>query len=257
MVGDSPVDEVYQLAADMGGIGFISNAECDIMKNNALINIHVVNEAAHAGVKRLFFSSSVCVYRDMQQGERELTEADAIPANPDNEYGWEKLYAERLVAAYGRKYGFSVRIARFQTAYGPEGTWSGGREKAPAAICRKVSEADNGGEVEVWGDGSAIRSYLYIDDLVGGVRKLMDSDIEGPTNIGSEEYLSVKQLVEKVIEVSGKDLTIRYVPGPVGVHSRNFSNAKIYQTGWRPAIGFDEGIRETYWWIDQEVHRDR
>ncbi|NLF74461.1 MAG: NAD-dependent epimerase/dehydratase family protein, partial [Chloroflexi bacterium] len=159
-------DEVYQLAADMGGMGFIHAAECEIMHNSALINIHMVHNASQMGVPRYFFSSSVCVYRDMQPGEPEMTEAEAVPANPDNEYGWEKLYAERMAQAYERNRGMTVRIARFQNCYGPEGTWTGGREKAPAAICRKVAEAEDGGTIEVWGDGSAIRSYTYVDDMV-------------------------------------------------------------------------------------------
>ena len=173
-------DEVYQLAADMGGMGFISVAECEVLHNNALINIHMTHTAAEMGVPRYFFSSSVCVYRDMEPDEPPLTEDDAIPANPDNEYGWEKLYAERVAMAYGRRYGMKVRIARFENCYGPEGTWTGGREKAPAAICRKVAEAEDGGTIEVWGDGTAIRVFTYVDDLVDGIFVLMQSDLEGP-----------------------------------------------------------------------------
>ena len=248
-----PVDEIYQLAADMGGIGFISSAECEIMKNNALININMINAAAQQRIKRYFLASSVCVYRDMLPGEEELTEEDAIPANPDNEYGWEKLYAERMALSYGKKYGMAIRIARFQTAYGPEGTWTGGREKAPAAICRKVAEAKDGGAIEVWGDGTAVRSYIYIDDLVEGIRLLMDSNLEGPTNIGSPEYVSVKELVGTVIQVSGKKINIKYVKGPVGVLSRNFSNKKIYTTGWKTKISLKEGMRLTYPWIAKQV----
>ena len=172
-------DEVYQLAADMGGMGFIHSAETEIMHNSALINIHMTHTAAELGVPRYFFSSSVCVYRDMQPGEPEMTEAGAIPANPDNEYGWEKLYSERVAMAYARRYGMQVRIARFQNCYGPEGTWRGGREKAPAAICRKVAEVPDGGTIEVWGDGTAIRSYTYVADMVEGIYLLMHSDLEG------------------------------------------------------------------------------
>ncbi|MFN2185249.1 MAG: NAD-dependent epimerase/dehydratase family protein, partial [Anaerolineae bacterium] len=170
-------DEVYQLAADMGGMGFIHSAECEIMRNSALINIHMTHNAWKLGVPRYFFSSSVCVYRDMKPGEPEMTEAEAIPANPDNEYGWEKLYAERIAMAYERNRGMAVRIARFQNCYGPEGTWTGGREKAPAALCRKIAEARDGGSIEVWGDGSAIRSYTYVDDMVEGIYMLMHSDL--------------------------------------------------------------------------------
>jgi nucleoside-diphosphate-sugar epimerase len=187
-------DEVYQLAADMGGMGFISSAECEIMRNSALINIHMTHNAWKMGVPRYFFSSSVCVYRDMEPGEPEMTEAEAIPANPDNEYGWEKLYSERIAMAYERNRGMAVRIARFQNCYGPEGTWTGGREKAPAALSRKVAEADDGGSIEVWGDGTAVRSYTYVDDMVDGIYVLMHSDLVGPVNIGCPEYVTVDEL---------------------------------------------------------------
>ena len=248
-----PPDEVYQLAADMGGMGFIETAECEIMRNSALININTVHASAHAGVKRYFFSSSVCVYRDMEPGEPELTENDAYPAMPDNEYGWEKLYAERMAFAYGRRFGMTVRVARFQNCYGPEGTWDGGREKAPAAVCRKVAQADEGGTVEVWGDGTAIRSYTYIDDMVDGVWRLMQSDIEEPANIGSPEYVSVKELVDIVAEVSGKKFEIKWITGPIGVKSRNFSNERVYSTGWTSKFSLKEGIALTYPWIDEQV----
>ena len=224
---DGTFDEVYQLAADMGGMGFIHSAECDIMHNSALINILMIDTAAKTGVPRYFFSSSVCVYRDMQPGEPEMTEAQAIPANPDNEYGWEKLYAERVAMTYGRHYGIAVRIARFQNCYGAEGTWTGGREKAPAAICRKVAEVEDGGVIEVWGDGTAIRSYTHVKDMVEGIYGLMHSDLEGPVNIGCPEYVSVKELVSTVAQVARKRIHIRYVDGPVGVQSRNFSNERI------------------------------
>src|SRR2546427_7660236 len=185
----SEFDTVYQLAADMGGMGFIHSAECEIMRNSALVNINMIHAAARAGIKRYFFSSSVCIYRDMQAGEPELKEEGAYPALPDNEYGWEKLYAERTAMAFGRKYGIAVRIARFQNCYGPEGTWMGGREKAPAAICRKVAEAADGGTIEVWGDGMAIRSYTYVDDMVDGIYRLTQSSLTSPANIGSPQYV--------------------------------------------------------------------
>jgi len=215
---DGKFDEVYQLAADMGGMGFIHSAECEIMHNSALINIYMTHTAAQMGIPRYFFSSSVCVYRDMQPGEPEMTEEEAIPAHPDNEYGWEKLYSERVAMAYGRHYDMKVRIARFQNCYGPEGTWRGGREKAPAAICRKVAMAEDGGTIPVWGGGSAIRAYTYVDDLVAGVYLLMQSDLEDPTNIGSKEYVTVDELVQTVIDVSGKEIHIQHVEGhcPVG-----------------------------------------
>ena len=248
-------DEVYQLAADMGGMGFIHSAECDIMHNNALINLNMVHAASNARVARYFFSSSVCIYRDMDPGEAELTEDDAYPALPDNEYGWEKLYAERTAQAYGRRYGFPVRIARYQNCYGPEGAWRGGREKAPAAICRKVAEAPADGTIDVWGDGSAVRSYTYVDDMVDGTLRLMRSDLEGPVNIGSPEYVTVQELVHKVMSVAGKRLGVRYVEGPVGVQSRNFSNARIESTGWRPRYSLEEGIARTYPWVEQQVRQ--
>ena len=246
-------DEVYQLAADMGGMGFIHSAECEIMRNSALININMIASAAEIGVRRYFFSSSVCVYRDMEPGEPELTEEQAIPAEPDNEYGWEKLYAERMALAYARKSGMQVRIARFQNCYGPEGTWTGGREKAPAAICRKVAEAPDGGTIEVWGDGSAIRSYTYVDDMVDGICRLTQSDLAVPANIGCPEYVSVDQLVRTVADVAGKSIQIQHVDGPVGVHSRNFSNARIYSIGWASRFSLRDGIAQTYPWVDAQV----
>jgi len=248
-------DEVYQLAADMGGMGFIHSAECEIMYNNALINIHMTYTAATMGVKRYFFSSSVCVYRDMKPGEPEMRESEAIPANPDNEYGWEKLYSERVAMAYGRRYGMAVRIARFQNCYGAEGTWTGGREKAPAAICRKVAEVEDGKTIEVWGDGTAIRSYTHVDDMVDGIFRLMHSDLEGAVNIGCPQYVSVKELVDTVSEVARKKVKIRYVEGPVGVQSRNFSNERIYSIGWKSKIFLKEGIKRTYPWIEEQVRR--
>ena len=255
--GGAPFDEVYQLAADMGGMGFIHSAECEIMHNNALINIYMTHAAAGIGVPRYFFSSSVCVYRDMKPGEPEMTEDEAIPAHPDNEYGWEKLYSERVAMAYGRRYGFEVRIARFQNCYGPEGTWCGGREKAPAAICRKVAEAAAGGTIEVWGDGTAVRSYTYIDDMVDGIWRLMQSHLEGPVNIGCPQYVSVDELVGTVAAVAGKQINIAHVNGPVGVQSRNFSNARIYSIGWRPRFFLREGIERTYPWVEAQVKAAR
>ena len=248
-------DEVYQLAADMGGMGFISSAECEIMRNSALINIHMTHNAWKMGVPRYFFSSSVCVYRDMEPGEPEMTEAEAIPANPDNEYGWEKLYSERIAMAYERNRGMVVRIARFQNCYGPEGTWTGGREKAPAALSRKVAEAEDGGSIEVWGDGTAVRSYTYVDDMVDGIYVLMHSDLMGPVNIGCPEYVTVDELASTISEVSGKTIQIKHIPGPVGVQSRNFSNERIYSTGWRARFFLRDGIAQTYPWIEEQVKK--
>lgn len=246
-------DEVYQLAADMGGMGFISVAECEVLHNNALINIQMTHTATELHVPRYFFSSSVCIYRDMQPDEPPVTEDDAIPANPDNEYGWEKLYAERVAMAYGRRYPMQVRIARFENCYGPEGTWTGGREKAPAALCRKAAEAEDGGTIEVWGDGTAIRVFTYVDDLVDGIFALMHSDLEGPVNLGSDERVTVADLVRTVIEASDKPITVNYVSGPVGVHARNFSKARVASLGWKPTVSLQEGIARTYPWIEAQV----
>lgn len=250
-------DEVYQLAADMGGMGFIHSAECEIMHNSALINIYMTHNAAEMGIKRYFFSSSVCVYRDMKPGEPEMTEAEAIPAHPDNEYGWEKIYSERVAMAYGRKYGMKVRIARFQNCYGPEGTWVGGREKAPAAMCRKVAEVKDGGTIEMWGDGSAIRSYTYVDDMVNGIYLLMHSNLEGGVNIGCPQYVSVNELLETVCEVAGKKVRVKHIKGPVGVQSRNFSNKRIYSLGWKPKFFLRDGVAATYPWIKKQVEAAR
>ncbi len=252
---DGGFDEVYQLAADMGGVGFIQSAECQITRNNALINLHMVDAAAAALVPRYFFASSVCVYRDMQPGEPELTEADAYPAMPDNEYGWEKLYAERVAETYGRRSGMAVRIGRLQNCYGPEAAWQGGREKAPSAICRKVAEASDGGTIEVWGDGAAVRSYIYIDDMVDGIVRLAHSQLEGAVNIGTREYTAVEQLVRVIEEVARKRVHIRYVDGTVGVHSRNFSNTRIESLGWRARVSLRDGIARTYPWVEAQVLR--
>jgi len=256
-LGQWTFDEVYQLAADMGGMGFIHSAECEIMRNSALINIHMTHNASRMGVPRYFFSSSVCVYRDMQPGEPEMTEAEAIPANPDNEYGWEKLYAERTAMAYERNRGMEVRIARFQNCYGPYGTWTGGREKAPAAICRKVAEVEDGGTIPVWGDGTAVRSYTYVDDMIEGIYRLMHSDLHGAVNIGCPQYVTVEELVKTVAEVSGKEIHIQYVPGPVGVQSRNFSNERIYSLDWKARYYLKDGIAQTYPWIEERVREAR
>lgn len=248
-------DEVYQLAADMGGMGFIHSAECEIMHNSVLINVHMTHHAATLGIPRYFYSSSVCVYRDMQPGEPEMHESEAVPANPDNEYGWEKLYSERIAQAYGRKTGMAVRIARFQNCYGPFGTWQGGREKAPAAICRKIAAVENGDTIEIWGDGTAIRSYTYVDDMVDGIYRLMHSSLEGAVNIGSPQYVSVNELVDVAAKVAGKKVTVRHINGPVGVQSRNFSNERIYSIGWKPQFDLEKGIRATYPWVAEQVSK--
>jgi nucleoside-diphosphate-sugar epimerase len=249
-------DEVYQLAADMGGMGFISTAECEILHNNALINIHMTHTSSEMSIPRYFFSSSVCVYRDMKPGEPEMSETGAIPANPDNEYGWEKLYSERVAMAYSRNRGMGVRIARFQNCYGPYGTWTGGREKAPAAICRKVAEVEDGGAINVWGDGKAVRSYTYIDDLVEGIYMLMHSDLEGPVNIGRAQYVTVDELVSTVTEVAHKRVSVNHIPGPVGVQSRNFSNERMYSIGWQDKYSLKDGISLLYPWVVNQVKKE-
>ena len=253
--GGAAFDEVYQLAADMGGMGFIHSAECEIMRNSGLINIQMSHSAAVQGVKRYFFSSSACVYRDMRADEPELTEGDAYPALPDNEYGWEKLYAERTAMAYGRRFGMIVRIARFQNCYGPEGTWRGGREKAPAALCRKIAEAEaeGGGTIEVWGDGSAMRAYPFIDDMVEGIVQLMHSGLENGVNIGRREYVSVDELARTIAAVAGKTVHFKHVSGPVGVKARNFTNDRIASIGWTSQFSLRNGIARTYPWIKAQV----
>jgi nucleoside-diphosphate-sugar epimerase len=255
LVEGSPADEVYQLAADMGGMGFIHAAECEIMHNSLLINTHMSRAAANHGVPRYFYSSSACVYRDQQPSEADLSEDDAYPARPDNEYGWEKLYSERVALAYQRNRGMTVRIARFQNCYGPYGTWTGGREKAPAAICRKVAAVPDGGTIEVWGDGTAMRVFTYVEDLVDGILMLMRSDVAEPTNIGSDERVSVNDLVAIVAEVAGKAVRIRHVDGPVGVHARNHTSRRIRALGWADRHSLREGIGKTYPWVREQTER--
>jgi GDP-D-mannose 3', 5'-epimerase len=251
--GGGTFDEVYQLAADMGGMGFIHSAECEIMFNSGLINAHMTRCSAQAGVKRYFFSSSACVYRDMLKDEAGLSEEQAYPALPDNEYGWEKLYAERMAMAYGRRYGMVIRLARFQNCYGPEGTWRGGREKAPAALCRKIAEAEDGGSIEVWGDGTAMRAFTYIDDMVDGIMALMHSPLENGVNIGRQEYVSVDELAHLIAEIAGKRVRLKHVAGPVGVKARNFRVDRMESIGWKSRISLREGLGRTYPWIKRQV----
>jgi nucleoside-diphosphate-sugar epimerase len=255
LVDGKPADEVYQLAADMGGMGFIHSAECEIMHNSLLINTHMSAAAAQHGVGRYLFSSSACVYRDQRPDEPDLTEDDAYPGQPDNEYGWEKLYSERVALAYQRNKGMTVRIARFQNTYGPFGTWRGGREKAPAAMCRKVAAIPDGGTIDVWGDGTAMRVFTYVDDLVDGIRLLMDSDRTEPTNIGSDERVSVNDLVAIVAGVAGKTVRVRHVDGPVGVHARNHSSKRIRSMGWTDRHTLRQGIANTYPWVKEQAEQ--
>jgi GDP-D-mannose 3', 5'-epimerase len=249
-------DEVYQLAADRGGAGYMKPGECDMMENNALINIYMTAAASRLARKpKYFFSSSVCVYKDMPLGAAEISEREAYPAFPDNEYGWEKLYAERMLTAFGQHHNMPTRIARFHTTYGPEANWDGGREKAADAICRKVAMAKEGDNIEVWGDGRAVRAFTFIDDLIDGIIALMESGIEEPTNIGTDEYVTVDQLANTIIRVSGKNVGIKHVAGPVGVESRNFSTLLIKSTGWRPKYTLEQGIAIHYPWVQSQVER--
>lgn len=253
------IDEVYQLAADMGGAGYIFTGEHDaaVMHNSATINLNTLEIGLRAGVRRFFYSSSACMYPEYNQKDPanpNCAEDSAYPAAPDSEYGWEKLFSERLYAAYMRNHGVAVRVARFHNIFGPEGTWCGGREKAPAALCRKVAEAPDGGEIEIWGDGLQTRSFLYVDECVEGVRRLMDSDFPGPVNIGSEEMVTINQLAETIMEIAGKRLTIRHIPGPLGVRGRNSDNRLIdKKLGWKPSQPLRAGLEKTYAWIAAQV----
>jgi GDP-D-mannose 3', 5'-epimerase len=254
-------DEVYQLAADMGGAGYIFTGENDanVMHNSATINLNVAHEAVKQKVKRIFYSSSACMYPEHNQldpNNPNCEESSAYPANPDSEYGWEKLFSERLFLAFARNYGLEVRIARFHNIFGPYGTWKGGKEKAPAAMCRKVIETLEGGEIEVWGDGSQTRSFLYIDECVKGVLRLMRSDFEGPVNIGSEEMVTINELAQYAIDISGKNITIKNVPGPTGVRGRNSDNKLIEEKlDWVPNYPLYEGLIHTFEWINKQVNK--
>ena len=251
---DGGFDEVYQLSADRGGAGYMESGACDMMRNNALINIYMISEAVKLKKKpKYFFSSSVCVYKDMEIGHSSIKEKDAYPAFPENEYGWEKLYSERMLQVYGKKYDMPVRIARFHTTFGPESNWEGGREKAADAISRKVALAKEGGFIEVWGNGKAVRCFTFIEDLLTGIRALMKSDINQPTNIGSDEYVTVDKLAQTIIDISGKKLKIKHISGAVGVEARNFSNEQIYTTGWKPKYNLKQGIEIHYPWVAQQV----
>jgi nucleoside-diphosphate-sugar epimerase len=252
-------DEVYQLAADMGGAGyiFIGDNDADVMHNSATINLNVAECAKRNRVKKIFYSSSACMYPAYNQEDPDnpnCAESSAYPAEPDSEYGWEKLFSERLYKAYERNYGLNVRIARFHNIFGPEGTWKGGKEKAPAAVCRKVAEAINNSSIEIWGDGKQTRSFLYIDECLEGVRKLMDSDFTEPVNIGSDEMISINNLASMVINFSEKKLKIDNVPGPQGVRGRNSDNTLIKEKlGWAPSQPLEVGMKLTYDWIKRQV----
>jgi GDP-D-mannose 3',5'-epimerase len=260
---DVPFDEIYQFAADMGGAGYIFTGEhdADVMHNSATINLNVLNavkehnKAHKKNVTKIFYSSSACMYPEHNQMDPDnpnCSEDSAYPANPDSEYGWEKLFSERLYFAYNRNYGIPVRVARFHNIYGPLGTWDGGKEKAPAAICRKTIQSN--GVIEIWGDGKQTRSFLYIDDCIEGVRRLMQSDFMGPVNIGSAEMVTISELVDLACKISGKDLTKIYVSGPTGVRGRNSDNTLIEEKlGWQPTYPLYNGLEKTYEWIESEI----
>ena len=258
-VVDQNFSEVYQLAADMGGAGFVftGDNDADIMHNSALINLNMLEACYKRNIKKIFYSSSACIYPEYNQQDPEnpkTAENSAYPAQPDSEYGWEKLFSERLYMAFHRNYGMAIRIARFHNIFGPDGSWNDGREKAPAALCRKVAEANDGGEIEIWGDGKQTRSFLYIDECLEGVRRLMVSDFTEPVNIGSEEMVTINQLAQIIMRIAGKKLTIKHIPGPEGVRGRNSDNALIQKVlNWAPSTSLKEGLMKTYPWIEEQV----
>jgi nucleoside-diphosphate-sugar epimerase len=260
-----PFDEIYQFAADMGGAGFVFTGEndADIMHNSCQINLNVLelqkvmNERKEINQTKIFYSGSACMYPEHNQldpDNPDCREESAYPADPDSEYGWEKLFSERLYFAYNRNHGIPVRVARYHNIFGPEGTWDGGREKAPAAICRKIARLpEEGGAIEVWGDGKQTRSFLYIDECIEATRRMMDSDFMGPVNIGSEEMVTINQLVETAERVSGKTVRKIHIDGPLGVRGRNSNNDLIREhLGWDYTMTLEDGIRKTYEWIDQQ-----
>ena len=252
-------DEAYQLAADMGGAGFVFSGENDaqIMHNSCMINLHMADFGVKRKVKKVFYSSSACMYPAYNQEDPNnpnCKESSAYPAAPDSEYGWEKLFSERLYFAFSRNFGLDVRVARFHNIFGPEGTWQGGREKAPAALCRKVAEQPDGGEIEMWGDGEQTRSFLYIDECVEAVRRLMNSSFHGPVNIGSDEMVTINQMAGMIMEIAGKNLRIKHIPGPLGVRGRNSDNDLIgKELGWKPAQRLRDGLAKTYPWITAQL----
>lgn len=256
---DRPFDEVYQLAADMGGAGYIftGDHDADVMHNSAQINLNVLHFGKLAKIKKIFFSSSACIYPERNQvdpNNPNLEESSAYPAAPDSEYGWEKIFGERMYLAYARNYHIDVRIARFHNIFGPEGSWNNGKEKSPAAICRKVAQAKDGGTIEIWGDGKQTRSYLYIDECLEGVRRLMNSKFSGPVNVGSEEMVSINRLAEMVMKIAGKKLKINHIKGPMGVRGRFSDNRLITKKlGWAPSTKLYEGLEKTYHWIEKQV----
>lgn len=258
---DMKFDEIYQFAADMGGAGFVfvGTHDADIMHNSATINLNVLEACRQRNNKKIFYSSSACMYPEFNQTDPNnpnCSEDSAYPAQPDSEYGWEKLFSERLYLAYGRNYGMEVRVARYHNIFGIEGSWNDGREKAPAALCRKVALSEDGGVIEVWGDGLQTRSFLYVDECIEGTLRLMRSDWTGPVNIGSDEMVTINRLAEHIIEYSGKKIEIKHIPGPLGVRGRNSDNRLIQKKlSWRPTEPLGDGIRRTYDWVLSQVKR--
>lgn len=258
---DRRFDEVYQLAADMGGAGFVFTGEndADIMHNSVAINVNVIDMAYKRRVKKIFYSSSACIYPEYNQKDPEnpkTSEDSAYPAEPDSEYGWEKLFSERLYLAYCRNKSVDVRIARFHNIFGPKGSWNDGREKAPAALCRKIAEASKGSEILIWGDGNQTRSFLYIEDCLDAIQRLMSSDFEGPVNIGSEEMVSINQLANLIMDIAEKSLMIRHIPGPLGVRGRNSDNALVREKlNWEPQFSLRQGLELTYPWVKEQVRK--
>ncbi len=256
---DGRFDEIYQLAADMGGAGYIFTGENDaeVMHNSAQINLNMLEACRRRNSKRIFYSSSACIYPEHIQRDPNnpgLAEPDAYPAAPDSEYGWEKLFSERLYMAYARNHGFTVRIARYHNIFGPEGSWNDGREKAPAALCRKVAHATDGGEIEVWGDGEQTRSFLYVDECLEGTVRLMRSDCTAVLNLGSDEMVSINRLVSMIAGTAGKKIRVKHIPGPLGVRGRNSDNHLIQaELKWRPQAPLAHGIGRTYAWIAEQV----
>jgi len=256
----SGFDEVYQLAADMGGAGYIFSGENDanVMHNSAMINLNVADASVKYKAKKVFYSSSACIYPEYNQLDPKnpiCEESSAYPAAPDSEYGWEKLFSERLFAAYSRNYNLDVRVARFHNIFGPYGSWNNGKEKSPAAICRKVAEAKDGGEIEIWGDGEQTRSFLYVDECLEAIRRIMDSDFKGPVNIGSEEMVTINQLVDYVSEIAGKTLIKKHIEGPLGVRGRTSSNKLIHEKiNWSPNYPLKDGLKITFSWINSMVN---
>jgi GDP-D-mannose 3', 5'-epimerase len=259
---DRRFDEVYQLAADMGGAGYIFTGEhdADIMHNSATINLNVADAAHKRNIKRVFYSSSACMYPAHNQEDPDnpnCAENSAYPANPDSEYGWEKLFSERLFLASHRNHGMQNRVARYHNIFGPEGTWTGGKEKAPAAMCRKVAQANSGDTIEMWGDGLQTRSFLYVDECLEGTTRLLRSGWEGPVNIGSDEMVTINQLLQTVADIAGKTIHINHIPGPVGVRGRNSDNRLIQEKlGWAPSQPLVKGLEQTYAWIERQVMRN-